>query len=144
MSDALAHLDRAFPSIAHYDTLTGVPVTNDAALASLELTARSLRLPTVKRVRPRLADQATRRHQTHLDFLAAVLLCEVDDHDERRRLRRVKAAGFPRTELLADFDIRQSTSVDPPPWRPSRVAATSNVAIRWCCSGIRAPASLTC
>lgn len=88
-------------------------MTNDAALASLDLTTRSLRLPTVKRVGPQLADEATRRRQTHLDFLAAVLLCEVDDRDERRRLRRVKAAGFPRTKLLADFDVGQSTSVDP-------------------------------
>lgn len=88
-------------------------MTNDAALASLDLTTRSLRLPTVKRVSPRLAEEATRRRQTHLDFLAAVLLCEVDDRDERRRLRRVKAAGFPRTKLLADFDLGQSSSVDP-------------------------------
>jgi DNA replication protein DnaC len=86
-------------------------VTNDAALASLELTTRSLRLPTVKRVGPHLADEATRRHQTHLDFLAAVLLCEVDDRDERRRLRRVKAAGFPRTKLLADFDVGESDAL---------------------------------
>lgn len=88
-------------------------MTNDAALASLELTTRSLRLPTVKRVGPHLAEEAARRHQTHLDFLAAVLLCEVDDRDERRRLRRVKAAGFPRTKLLAEFDVNQSTSVNP-------------------------------
>jgi len=86
---------------------------SDAALASLALTTHSLRLPTVKRVGPHLAEEATRRHQTHLDFLAAVLLCEVDDRDERKRLRRVKAAGFPRTKLLADFDLGQSKSVDP-------------------------------
>ncbi len=49
-------------------------MTNDAALASLDLTTRSLRLPTVKRVGPRLAEEATRRRQTHLDYLAAVLL----------------------------------------------------------------------
>ena len=88
-------------------------MSNDAALASLDLTTRSLRLPTVKRVAPRLADEATRRHQTHLDFLAAVLLCETDDRDERRRVRRVKAAGFPRTKLLAEFDFAQSRSVNP-------------------------------
>ena len=57
-------------------------MTNDAALASMDLTTRSLRLPTVKRVGPRLADEAARRHQTHLYFLAAVLLCETDDRDE--------------------------------------------------------------
>jgi hypothetical protein len=45
--------------------------------------------------------------------MAAVLLAEVDDRDERRRLRRVKDAGFPRTKRLADFDFAQSRSVIP-------------------------------
>jgi DNA replication protein DnaC len=67
----------------------------------------------VKRLGPPLADEATRRHQIHLDFMAAVLLAEVDDRDERRRLRRVKDAGFPRTKRLADFDFAQSRSVIP-------------------------------
>lgn len=84
---------------------------SDAALASLELTTRSLRLPTVKRLGPRLAEEATRRHQSHLDFLASVLVAEVDERDERRRMRRVKDAGFPRTKLLAEFDLEQSPSV---------------------------------
>ncbi len=84
---------------------------SDAALASLDLTTRSLRLPTVKRLGPRLAEEATRRRQGHLDFLAAVLSAEVDERDERRRMRRVKDAGFPRTKLLADFDLDQSPSV---------------------------------
>jgi hypothetical protein len=57
----------------------------------------------VKRLGPPLADEATRRHQIHLDFMAAVLLAEVDDRDERRRLRR----------RLADFDFAQSRSVIP-------------------------------
>lgn len=84
---------------------------SDAALASLDLTTRSLRLPTVKRLGPRLAEEATRRRQGHLDFLASVLSAEVDERDERRRMRRVKDAGFPRTKLLAEFDLDQSPGV---------------------------------
>jgi DNA replication protein DnaC len=84
---------------------------SDAALASLEISTRSLRLPTVKRLGPRLAEEATRRHQSHLDFLASVLAAEVDERDERRRMRRVKDAGFPRTKLLSEFDLDQSPSV---------------------------------
>ena len=84
---------------------------SDAALASLELTTRSLRLPTVKRLGPRLAEEATRRHQSHVDFLASVLVAEVDERDERRRMRRVKDAGFPRTKLLSEFDLDQSPGV---------------------------------
>ena len=84
---------------------------SDAALASLEISTRSLRLPTVKRLGPRLAEEATRRHQSHVDFLASVLAAEVDERDERRRMRRVKDAGFPRTKLLSEFDLDQSPSV---------------------------------
>lgn len=84
---------------------------SDAARASLEISTRSLRLPTVKRLGPRLAEEATRRHQSHLDFLASVLAAEVDERDERRRMRRVKDTGFPRTKLLSEFDLDQSPSV---------------------------------
>ena len=37
-----------------------------------------------------------------------MLLCEVDERDERRRLRRVKSAGFPRVKLLEEFDLAAS------------------------------------
>ncbi len=84
---------------------------SDAALASIELSAHALRLPAVKRLGPRLADEAARRHQTHLEFLAAVLLAEMDERDERRRSRRVRDAGFPRTKLLGDFDFAQAPRV---------------------------------
>ena len=87
-------------------------MNDDAALASIELSSHSLRLPSVKRLSKRLAEEATRRHQGHLEFLATVLLAEVDERDERRRARRVKAAGFPRTKLLGDFDFAQSPSVN--------------------------------
>ncbi|HQU00611.1 MAG TPA: IS21-like element helper ATPase IstB [Acidimicrobiales bacterium] len=88
-------------------------MSRDAALASLALSTRSLRLPTVKRLSEPLADEAARRHQSHLDYLASVLVAEVDDRDERRRLRRVKAAGFPRTKLLSEFDLDVASGVAP-------------------------------
>jgi DNA replication protein DnaC len=82
------------------------------SLASVELSAHALRLPTVKRLSATLADEAQRRHQSHLDYLASVLLAEVDDRGERRRLRRVRDAGFPRSKLLGDFDVTQTPSLD--------------------------------
>ena len=85
---------------------------SDAAIASLELSTRSLRLPTVKRRSEPLAAEAVRRHQSHLDYLATVLVAEVDDRDERRRLRRVRAASFPRTKLLSEFDFTANESVN--------------------------------
>ena len=79
--------------------------TSDAALASIELSARSLRLPTVRQVASSLASDAERHQLTYLDYLSQVLCAELDDREERRRQRRVKAANFPRMKLLAEFDL---------------------------------------
>jgi DNA replication protein DnaC len=78
------------------------------AATSIESCALSLRLPAVRRLGASLAKEAERQHLTYEEFLAKVLLAEVDERDERRRLRRVKAAGFPRVKLLEDFDLSQS------------------------------------
>jgi DNA replication protein DnaC len=79
-----------------------------SAATSIESCALSLRLPAVRRLGASLAKEAERQHLTYGEFLAKVLLAEVDERDERRRLRRVKAAGFPRVKLLEDFDLSQS------------------------------------
>jgi DNA replication protein DnaC len=79
-----------------------------SAATSIESCALSLRLPAVRRLGASLAKEAQRQHLTYEEFLAKVLLAEVDERDERRRLRRVKAAGFPRVKLLEDFDLEVS------------------------------------
>jgi DNA replication protein DnaC len=79
-----------------------------SAQTSIESCALSLRLPAVRRLGPSLAKKAERQHLTYEEFLAKVLLAEVDERDERRRQRRVKAAGFPRLKLLEDFDLAVS------------------------------------
>jgi len=67
-----------------------------------------LRLPAVRRMGAALAQEAQRQQLSYEEFLAKVLLCEVDERDERRRLRRVKSAGFPRVKLLEEFDLAAS------------------------------------
>jgi DNA replication protein DnaC len=79
-----------------------------AAQTSIESCALSLRLPAVRRLGSSLAKEAERQNLTYEEFLAKVLLAEVDERDERRRQRRVKAAGFPRLKLLEDFDLAAS------------------------------------
>jgi DNA replication protein DnaC len=76
-----------------------------AATASIESYALSLRLRALRRLGSSLAKEAERQHLTCEEFLAKVLLAEVDERDERGRLRRVEAAGFPRLKLLEDFDL---------------------------------------
>jgi DNA replication protein DnaC len=79
--------------------------SNDAAQAAIAVAARELHLPTVRTEAVRLAELATREHQSHLAFLAEVLSAEVDDRAERRRVRRINEAKFPRIKRLADFNV---------------------------------------
>jgi DNA replication protein DnaC len=80
-------------------------MTDTAAAASIGAATIELRLPTVRAEAGRLAELAQRQHATYLGYLAEVLAVEVDDRAERRRLRRVNEARFPRVKRLADFDI---------------------------------------
>jgi DNA replication protein DnaC len=79
--------------------------TDNAAQAAIGAAARELHLPTVRTEATRLAEIAVRERHTHLGFLAEVLSAEVDDRSERRRVRRINEAKFPRIKRLADFNI---------------------------------------
>lgn len=91
----------------------GATTIDDAALASIDLSARSLRLPTVRQVASSLASDAQRHQLTYLDYLSQVLAAEMDDREERRRQRRVKGANFPRLKLLGEFDLAAAPLVTP-------------------------------
>ena len=85
---------------------------DDAALASIELSARTLRLPTVRQRARFLSREAERHQSTYLDYLSQVLCAELDDREERQRQRRVKSANFPRMKLLAEFDLAAAPLVN--------------------------------
>lgn len=91
----------------------GATTIDDAALASIDLSARSLRQPTVRQVASSLASDAQRHQLTYLDYLSQVLAAEMDDREERRRQRRVKGANFPRLKLLGEFDLAAAPLVTP-------------------------------
>jgi DNA replication protein DnaC len=81
-----------------------------AASAAIEAAARALHLPTVRRLAEELADAAGRTRTTHRGYLAELLSAEVDDRAERRRVRRVKEARFPRVKHLDEFDTTSSVN----------------------------------
>ena len=83
-------------------------MTQTAAIASIGAASRELHLPTVRSEAERLAEMAERSRSSHLAYLADVLAAEVDDRAERRRVRRIHEAHFPRTKRLADFDVSAS------------------------------------
>jgi DNA replication protein DnaC len=87
--------------------------SDEAAQASIGAAARELRLPTIRAEAGRLADIATREHQSYLVFLAEVLAAEVDDRTERRRARRITEARFPRIKRLSEFNVDAVPSIQP-------------------------------
>jgi len=83
-------------------------LTEAAAEATIVSAATTLCLPTVRSQAAPLADAAARDRLTHRGYLAELLSTEIDDRTERRRLRRVKEARFPRLKNLDDFDVAHS------------------------------------
>ncbi len=84
-----------------------------AARAAVGAAARELHLPTIRDEATRLAEIAVRERQTHLGFLAEVLSAEVDDRAERRRVRRIAEAKFPRIKRLEEFNLDAVPSIAP-------------------------------
>lgn len=89
------------------------PVTEQAAMITVEAACRTLRLPTVRDQAGPLAEAAARDRLTHRVYLAEVLGAELDDREARRRERRIVEARFPRPKRLAEFDLAAAPSINP-------------------------------
>lgn len=83
-------------------------LTEPAADAAIVAAAKTLALPTVRAQAATMADAAARDQLTHRGYLAELLVAEVDDRAERRRIRRIREARFPRIKHLTDFDTAHS------------------------------------
>jgi DNA replication protein DnaC len=59
-----------------------------------------------------LAREAAERNQTHVDYLAALTEQEIVGREENSLRRRLKAARFPLTKTLADFDFAAIPSLN--------------------------------
>jgi DNA replication protein DnaC len=87
--------------------------SDEAAQAAIGAAARELRLPTIRAEATRLAEIAARERQSYLVFLAEVLAAEVDDRTERRRVRRIAEARFPRIKRLSEFNVDAVPTIQP-------------------------------
>jgi DNA replication protein DnaC len=87
--------------------------SDQAAQAAIGAAARELRLPTIRAEATRLAEIAARERQSYLVFLAEVLAAEVDDRTERRRVRRIAEARFPRIKRLSEFNVDAVPTIQP-------------------------------
>ena len=88
-------------------------ITDPAAAAGIDAACRQLRLPTIRSRAAEFAAAAEREHATYAGFLAELLLAECDDREQRRKERRVRAAGFPRPKRIDDFDHEANPNVNP-------------------------------
>lgn len=88
-------------------------LTDQAADAAIDAACRTLGLPTVRAQAAEAIEQATRTHASYAAFLAELLIAECEDRDQRATTRRMKAAGFPRTKHLRDFDYTANPQINP-------------------------------
>ena len=88
-------------------------LTEPAAAAAIDQACRSLRLPSIRALVPDMVPLAEKEQLSYNGFLAELLLAECDDRTQRRSIRRVKAAGFPRPKWLVDFDFDANPNINP-------------------------------
>ena len=87
-------------------------LTEEAALAAVDQACRRLRLPTIRGVLDEAIGVAKKEQLSYPGFLAELLLAEVDDRDRRSSVRRVKAAQFPRSKWIGDFDFDANPAIE--------------------------------
>lgn len=79
--------------------------TTALEIATVQEYCRLLRLPTIAAQSERLAQEATRNNQSHLNFLAELLGAEVDERERHTISRRLKEARLPRMKTVEEFDF---------------------------------------
>jgi DNA replication protein DnaC len=79
----------------------------------IEEACRTLHLPTIRAQYEQITDAAVKDRRSYKDFLADLLEAECADREERRKLRLVREAGFPRPKRLEEFDFTANPNVTP-------------------------------
>ena len=84
--------------------------------AALQATAiqqqgKLLHLPAVGSQCAGLAELAVKEKQSHLDYLEALLVAELEERETRLVSRRLREARLPRVKTLDEFDFSQSPKV---------------------------------
>ena len=80
--------------------------------AHLAADLKELRLPSVAAHWARLAEEASRKRQSHPEYLADLMHAEISDRRERRIARLIRAAHFPVLKTLDGFDFGAQSSLD--------------------------------
>jgi DNA replication protein DnaC len=68
-----------------------------------------------------VAAHAGREQLSYLGFLAELVMAECDDCTTRRTQRRLRAADFPPSKRLDEFDFAARAALNPGPDRSARL-----------------------
>jgi len=82
-----------------------------SATADVAYLTRALKMPRARQVADSIADQARSEGWDYPEYLAKVLSEEVASRETHGGENRVKAARFPQTKTLDDFDFAHQRSV---------------------------------
>jgi len=79
--------------------------------SAIKAHCKSLRMPMIASQFGTLAEQAIREKKTHIGYLEALLLAEVEERERNTIERRIREAHLPRVKTLEEFDYTQSPNV---------------------------------
>src|SRR5262245_46444288 len=79
--------------------------------ATIKAHCKVLRMPMMAAQFGTLADQAIREKKSHIGYLEALLLAEVEERERNTIERRIREAHLPRVKTLEEFDYTQSPNV---------------------------------
>lgn len=79
--------------------------------ASIRQHCKVLHMPSVAAHFTKMAEEAVREKQSHVDYLEALLGAEIEERDQRKVERRLREAHLPRLKTFEDFDFSQCPKV---------------------------------
>ena len=84
---------------------------NGLQATSIQQQCKALRVPAIGAQFARLAEQAVREKQSHLDYLEALLNAELEERERNTVERRLRDAHLPRMKTLEEFDFSKSPKI---------------------------------
>ena len=79
--------------------------------ATVKAQCKALRMPMIASQFGSMAEQAIREKKSHIGYLEALLLAEIEERERNTIERRIKDAHLPRVKTLEEFDYTQSPHV---------------------------------
>src|SRR5207253_10484613 len=79
--------------------------------ATIKAQCKALRMPMIASQFGPLAEQAIREKKSHIGYLEALLLAEIEERERNTIERRIREAHLPRVQTLEEFDYTQSPNV---------------------------------